>query len=208
MTTDNDGEHDVSANLAFVRALVSEGGRAQMSGGVLFLVAGVAYGLQCIAQWAGLVGLVPLGLVGNLIVGILPTVIFMVAVGWVWWLDRNSGPKGVATRALNAAFGSAGLANLFMVFLFGYNAWRHNSIAIWMYYPAVVCAFQGAVWYVAYMIRQKLWLAGVSAGWFLTTVALALLIDTSYYVLVLGLAMFFLMGGSGYTMTRLARDRD
>ena len=201
----DDGPQDVSANLAFVRALVSEGGRAQMSGGTLFFIAGIAYGLQCMVQWLGLSGLVPLGKIGNLAAAILPTVIFLGAMSYVMWRDRKAGPKGVATRALNAAFGSAGLANLFMVFVFGFNAIRQHSIAVWLFYPAVVCAFQGAVWYVAYMIRKKLWLAGVSAGWFVTTVALGLLIDSPYYVLVLGVALMVLMGGSGYTMMSLAK---
>ncbi|MEI9904484.1 MAG: hypothetical protein WDN06_11280 [Asticcacaulis sp.] len=40
MTTGTD--EDVSANLAFVKALVSEGGRAQMSGGAIFLAGGCA----------------------------------------------------------------------------------------------------------------------------------------------------------------------
>lgn len=206
MTTEPDeGEQDVSANLAFVRALVSEGGRAQMSGGALFLIGGVAYGAQCLVQWAGLTGLVPLGPLGNLAAAILPTVVFLVAMIYVLWRDRKQGQKGVATRALNAAFGSAGLANLFMMFVFGYNAIRQHSIGVWLFYPIVVCAFQGAVWYIAYMIRKQVWLAGVSAGWFLTTVALGLLIDSPYYVLVLGIALMVLMGGSGYIMMRLAR---
>ena len=206
MTTDRDDETDVSQNLAFVRALVSEGGRAQLSGGALFMVAGLVYGLQCIVQWAGAIGFIYLGLVGNLIAGTLPTVVFILAVIWVAWRDRGLKPKGVGTRALNAAFGSAGLTNLFMAFVFGYNAIRHDSLAIWLYYPAVVCALQGAAWYIAHMIRKQLWLALVSAGWFVTTVALGVLIDSpNTYVLVLGFALILLMGGSGYAMVRMAK---
>lgn len=198
---------DVLANLAFMKALVNEGPKAQMSGGAAFLTAGICYGLQCLVQAGALLGWYPLGQIGNLLAAILPTVIFLVVLCVILWRERKEGQKGVATRALNAAFGSAGLANLFMVFVFGYNAVQEKNITIWLYYPAVVCAFQGAVWYIAYMIRRKLWLAGVSAGWFLTTVALGLLIHSPYYVLVIGFALLFLMGGSGYTMMRLAGKR-
>ncbi len=198
---------DVYANLAFMRALVTEGPKAQMSGGAAFLTAGICYGLQCLVQAGALVGWYPLGPIGNLTVAILPTVIFLAVLGVILWRDRKDGQKGVATRALNAAFGSAGLANLFMVFVFGYNAILEKDIFIWLFYPAVVCAFQGAVWYIAYMIRRKLWLAFVSAGWFLTTVALGLLIHSPYYVLVIGFALLFLMGGSGYTMMHLAKKQ-
>ncbi len=78
---------------------------------------------------------------------------------------------------------------------------------IWLFYPCMVCALQGAVWYVAYMIRRKLWLACASGGWFLTTLALGFTIrDTGTYVLILGLALLFLMGGSGWYMMHQAKQ--
>lgn len=207
MTPDKDVAHDVSANLAFVRALVSEGGRAQMSGGLLFFVGGVIFGLQCFGQWAAMVGLVAFGYVGNYVVALVPMAIMVAVIAWVWWQGRKSEPKGVATRAVNAAFIGAGLANIFMVFFFGYNARSHHDVHIWLYYPAVVSALQGAAWCVAYQIRRQLWLAGVSAGWFLTTFALTFQIDSPTYVLILALALFFLMGGSGLIMMRMAKSQ-
>jgi len=205
--TDDDNEtlHD---NLAFVRALVSEGGRAQGSAGATFLAAGLCYGIQCLLQWTQVMGWLPNGPL-SLLFGIGPTVVFLVALCIILWRDRKNRQEGVATRALNAAFGSAGLANIFMVAVFGYNAILEKSITVWLYYPVVVCAFQGAVWYIAYMIRRRLWLAGVSAGWFATTLALGLMVhQTQWYVLVLGLALLFVMGGSGYALMRSARTRN
>ncbi len=196
---------NIEADLAFVKALVSEGGRMQISGGALYLAGGLCYGVQCLAQWAHLVGIVNLGMWGNLIAGILPTVIFLAVMCVVLWRDRNAPKTGVATRALNAAFSSAGLANLFMVGVFGYAAITEKSILIWLLYPITVCAFQGAVWFTAYMIRKESWLAFISTGWFVTTLALGLLIGTPHYVLVLGVALFVIMGGGGWYMMRLAR---
>ncbi len=198
---------DLAGNLAFVKALVSEGGRSQVTGGATFLAAGLCYGAQCLLQWAEVMGWLPFGLLG-LVFSVAPTVIFVTVLSIVLWRGRKDGQQGVATRALNATFGSAGLANLFMVFVFGYNAITQKSLGIWLYYPCVVCAFQGAIWYVAYMIRRKAWLAFVSGGWFVTTVALGLTLrDTPTYVLVLGLALTFLMGGSGWYMMRQARAK-
>ncbi len=195
----------IEADLAFVKALVSEGARVRISGGVLYLAGGVCYGAQCLAQWAHLVGIVNLGGLGNLIVGILPTVIFLAVMCVVLWRDRKVPKNGVATRALNAAFSSAGLANLFMVGVFAYTAITEKSILIWLLYPITVCAFQGAVWFTAYMIRKEAWLAVISAGWFVTTLTLGLLIGTPHYVLVLGLALFVIMGGGGWYMMQQAR---
>ncbi len=197
---------DLAGNLAFVKALVSEGGRAQITGGAAFFAAGLCYGAQCLLQYAQIRGWVPSRPPFDLIAGVGPTVVFCVILGIVLWRGRKDSQQGVATRALNATFGSAGLANLFMVFVFGYNAITQKSLAIWLYYPCVVCAFQGAIWYVAYMIRRKSWLACVSAGWFVTTVALGLTLrDVNTYVLILGLALTFLMGGSGWYMMQQAR---
>lgn len=201
-----EAETDLAGNLAFVKALVSDGGRAQATGGAAFLAAGLCYGLQCLLQWAQIKGWLPGAPLVSLVLGVGPTVVFVVVLGVTLWRGRGAQPQGVATRALNASYGSAGLANLFMVFVFGYNAMEQKSLAIWLYYPCVVCAFQGAIWYVAYMIRRQAWLAVVSTGWFAVTVALGLTLrDVPTYVLVLGLALTFLMGGSGWYMMRQAK---
>ncbi len=200
-------EDTLANDLAFLKGLVGEGSRAEMSGGIVFLGAGIIYGVQCLIQWINLMGWIHLNGPGNIAVGALPTVALLILVFWVSWRDRKNGPKGVATRALNAAFSSAGLANLFIVAVIAYVAITEKSFVIWALYPAVICAMQGAVWYTAYMIRRKLWLAFVSAGWFATTLALGALVRSPHYVLVIGLALLFLMGGSGYTMMRLAKKR-
>ena len=197
---------DLAGNLAFVKALVSDGSRTQITGGALFFAGGVCYGLQCLVQYGQARGWLPNSALPCLMAGILPSVVFCAMLAVVLWRNRKHQPQGVANRALNATFGSAGLANLFMVFVFGYNAITQKSLAIWLYYPCVVCAFQGAIWYVAYMIRRKTWLAGLSAGWFITTVLLGLTLrDTNTYILILGSALFVLMGGGGWYMMYQAK---
>ena len=214
MTDDESGDDpgaaspaDLAGNLAFVKALVSEGGRAQATGGTAFFAAGLSYGAQCLLQYAQIRGWLPGTPAVSLFLGVAPTVVFLAFLAVILWRGRKDSQQGVATRALNATFGSAGLANLFMVFVFGYNAVTQKSLTIWLFYPCVVCAFQGAIWYVAYMIRRKAWLAFVSAGWFVTTVALGLTLrDVPTYVLIIGFALLFLMGGSGWYMMKQAKN--
>ena len=196
---------DIQSDLVFVKALVSEGARARVSGGALYLTGGVCYGLQCLVQWVHLAGIVNIGAIGNLLAGIVPSLVFLAVMAVVLWRDRKVPKNGVATRALNAAFSSAGLANLFMVGVFAYVAIGEKSMLIWLLYPITVCAFQGAVWFTAYMIRRQAWLAVISAGWFVTTLVLGLLLGTPHYVLVLGLALFIIMGGGGWYMMRQAK---
>ena len=73
---DNENLHD---NLAFVRALVSEGGQAQSSAGKAFITGGLCYGVQCLLQWAETMGWLPYGLLG-LIIGVAPTVVFTLSL--------------------------------------------------------------------------------------------------------------------------------
>ncbi|WKL57010.1 hypothetical protein Q1W73_15295 [Asticcacaulis sp. ZE23SCel15] len=192
-------------DLAFITSLVGEGARAQVSGGVLLLTGGILYGIQCLCHWADMAGLIRLGTIGHLINGILPSVLFLIAVGIVMWRDRHKTQTGVASRALNAAFGGVGLANLFMNFVFGYTAITHKLWFIWMLYPIVLCSLMGAAWYVAVIIRRKAWLGVVSAGWFAAAFALMWRIETPDYMLILSAALFLLMGLPGYVFMRLAK---
>lgn len=201
MTHDDERAHK---DLAFLRALVSEGSKSQSAGGLVFLTAGLAYGLDCLAYWAQMDFHLPTTPAIGLALIFVPITIVVPVIIYVIWQGRKDGPQGVATRALNAAYSSLGLANVFIALGFGYVANTQHNMLIWLLYPVVICAFLGAVWYVAYMIRRKLWLAAVSAGWFVTTLALGLLIrQTQSYMLVLGIALIVLMGGGGWVMMHL-----
>ncbi len=196
---------DVHKDLAFLKALVSEGPKAQGAAGIVFLTAGLAYGVDCLAYWAqGAFGWPQTGLIAWALI-LFPIAVSVPVIIYVTWQSRKNGPQGVATRALNAAYGSAGLANLAIAIVFGYVASTQKNMLIWLLYPITVCAFQGAVWFTAYMIRRETWLAVISTGWFVTTFALGLLIGTPHYVLVLGLALSVIMGGGGWYMMQQAR---
>jgi hypothetical protein len=193
------------ADLAFMKALVEEGPRSQMMGGAAFLAGGLLYGFQCLVHWTQFVGITRLSDVFMLVFVIAITIAFLVVLGVVIWRDRRTGQRGVGTRALNAAFGGAGLANLVLCGVFGFVAWRESSQRIWLLYPVTICVVQGFAWYVAYMMRKRLWLALVSVGWYATAVGLGLLIgNVAGYVLLLAAALLLLMALPGGVMMRMA----
>lgn len=195
-----------SDDLSFLKSLVSEGPKAQATAGQVFVCAGVLYGVQCLLNWVGVAMKLAWPPLVWLLVGFGPTALFILALAVIIWRDRHNRVQGVAARALNATYTSAGVANLFVVAIFGYNAMAEKSMTLWLLYPAVICVFQGAVWYVAYAIRKKPWLMIISAGWFVTAVVLGLLIhDAPDYLLVLGAALIILMGGGGWYMLRTAQ---
>lgn len=189
-------------DLAFLRALVSEGGQAQGAVGGGLLAGGLCYGLQCIAQWGMLVsGWQGPPLLG-LAVGVLPTVIFLAILARLVIRDRKISHNGIGTRALNAAFGGAGLAAMTTATIFGYLAIRQQSITIWLFHPIMVCVVQGTVWYIAYAIRRRGWIGLVSAGWFASALLLTLLIGSHLFVLLLAFSLLLLMAFPGWLLMR------
>lgn len=201
-----DATKQAQANLAFLKALVEEGGRSQMAGGTVFLAGGLLYGLQCLVQWAQARGAVHLSGGAMLAFVVSITVAFLIVLGVVLWRERKTAQHAVGTRALNAAFGGSGLANLVLCCVFGLVAMREHSLTIWLLYPVTLSVVMGAAWYVAFMIRRRLWLAAVAAGWYATAVGLAFLVERpTDFVLALGVALLLLMALPGGVMVRSAR---
>jgi hypothetical protein len=187
-------------DLAFLKAVMEEGGRARVRGGAAFVAGGLLYGLQCFVGWAQWLRILvlPDWLSTTFAVGV--TVVFLIVISVIAWRGRKHRLHGVASRAVAAAFASAGLANLSMVCVFGSVAIRQKSLLIWFLYPAVVCAIQGAMWFIAFMLRRSAWLCVVAFGWFGTAIALGFLLGTPSYALVLGFALVLLMAVPGFVI--------
>lgn len=196
------GVHD---DLAFMRDLAERGQRGSITGGSLFLAGGLLYGVQCLYYWAELGGLFDGPAVVDMAFAIVPTVLFVAALVVVLWKDRNAGQGGLMSRALNAVFGGIGLANLAMVVVFGFGA-ASGGMAVWLFYPAVIFALQGAAWYTAAVLRKRAWLGLVAAGWLASAVALGLSREAlEIYLAVCTASLFLLMALPGYVLIRLAR---
>lgn len=196
------------ADLAFMKDLVEEGGRSQMTGGAVFLAAGLLYGVQCLVHWTQIVGITRFSDAFMLVFVTLVSLAFAVVIGVVIWRDRKTVQRGVGTRALNAAFAGAGVANLVLCGAFGLVAWREGSITIWMLYAVTISVVQGLAWYVAYMMRRRLWLAAVSVGWYATALGLGLFVstgDAASYLLLMAVALLVLMALPGWVMMRHAK---
>jgi hypothetical protein len=199
-------------DLAFVRALVSEGGQVQSSLGQALLAGGVCYGVQCLLQALFATGIqVPTAV--HLTVGFAPTLIFLVAITRITIRDKGQSKHSVGTRAIGAAFGGGGLAALTTALIFAWLAYRTQSMSTWLLHPIMICVVQGTVWYIAYAIRRTGWFGLVSAGWFGSSLALAWLLGLGdpklvpWFVLLLAFALLGLMALPGWILMRSgARD--
>jgi cytochrome bd-type quinol oxidase subunit 2 len=193
-------------DLAFVRNLVEQGSRGQLTGGSIFFAGGMLYGLQTLYHYAQFKGWIDPPAVVSLIVVAGVTIAFLATLTVVLWRDRKAGTAGLMSRALTAVFGGIGLANLAMVFVFGVNAAR-TGVLTWMLYPPVIFALQGAAWYAAYQLQKRSWHAVVAFGWLIAAAALGYAVgNTELYVLIASLSLFGLMALPGFVMMRLARQ--
>jgi len=193
-------------DLAFMRALVQgDRGGAQDSLGRSYVLAGLIYAGQSFAAMAEQAGLFRLSPTGDLVLGIGPTVLFLVLLVWVLRRGRREGGAGVVSRAIRAAFTTAGLANLALIVIIGSVAAREKSVVIWMIYPCVVFVLQGAAWLVAFSLRRRAWMAVVGIGWFASGIVMALTIGTSLLPAVIGGALLLFMVAPGVALMNLAR---
>ena len=194
------------ADLAFLRSIVQGGGsaKATLTLGVAYLAGGLLYGLQCLFHIGQMVGWIRWPDLANLAFVIGITVAFFIVLMWAIREDRKLGTAGpIVTRTLNAAFSSAGMANLAIVIVFGFGAQRDQDFAIWLYYPAMIFALQSAVWYVAWSLKKKPWMLATAAGGWVTAVTLGVLVRQSeIYLYVCTAALFLLFAGPGWIMTR------
>ena len=192
-------------DLAYLKGLVQGVGGRQRLTGKLFLAGGLLYAAQCAFHWAQATGVIhPPGLL-TLLVVVGVTTAFLTYLTIAIMGERGKSQGGGATRAVNAAFAAAGATNLVMVIVFGTVAAARHSLIIWLLYPCVVFALQGAAWLVSAQVNRRLWHGGVAAGWFVTTVGMALTIGTPLYAAIVGLGLLLWMALPGYILMRTAQ---
>ncbi|WP_421736239.1 hypothetical protein [Caulobacter sp.] len=193
-------------DLAYMRTVVEQGGRPRMAGALIYMAAGLIYGAETLVHWGQSINLIQLSESATLAFVAGCTLLFVLVMVVLIVRDKTKGVgAGTGSRALNAAFGGAGLANIALMAIFGVNAWRQHDFMIWMLYPCVVFALQGAAWYVAFMLRWKIWMLTVSLGCLTTSVVMGLVIGTPTFNLVAALACFAWLAVPGAIMARDAR---
>ncbi|CAN5222953.1 hypothetical protein BH09PSE1_BH09PSE1_18330 [soil metagenome] len=198
------------ADLAFLRGIVEGGGRGQMTMGVCFLAGGLLYGIQCLFHLGQIAGIVRWPGLASLAFVVLITAGVLGCIAWAVLRDRriNGGGRSAPTmsRAMNGAFSGAGMANLAVIIVFGVGAMREHDFSLWLYYAAIVFAFQSVAWFMAWTLKRKLWMGLAALGHWITAVALGLLVrEPVAYLWVCTAALFLLFALPGWIMVREAR---
>lgn len=195
-------------DLAYLRALVETPGNFQRSLGESYFAAGLCYGVQMLLHAGQAVGWIQEDGLPGLAIGLGPTVVFLGLLTWIIARDRAQRPAGggMVARAVGAVFGAVGIANLALVFVIGWVAWREQSLTIWLIYPCAVMVLQGMAWMVVYALRRRPWFAVVATGWFATGIGMALAIGTpGAFIAVAGFGFLAFMLVPGWVLMRQPR---
>jgi len=203
----NETTPSVQEDLAFMRALAGGGGTSFLRNfGEVYLATGACYSIQILGHGAQLAfGWFTEPLAASILGG-GPTVVVLTLIAWINWRRRNSSGTSTVAKAVGAMFGAVGIANLVMVAIVGVQAWRMQSLQVWLIYPCIVMAFQGAAWTAAWTLRRRAWMGLVGVGWFATAMAMGATIPnmTGYlFALLAGLVLCMVL--PGYAMMRTFR---
>ena len=198
----------VQDDLAFMRSVVQSGDGIQIYFGSAYFAGGVCYSAQMILSAGEALAWLPANPAWSLTVALAPTVIFLAILTAINWRSRLEAPTGLVWRAVTAVFGCVGVANLALIAVIGSVALRQHSVTTWLIYPCVVFVLQGVAWLAAFALRRRVWLGLVAAGWFITAIVMACLVqDTAYYILSAGVGLLLFMVLPGAVTISLARAR-
>ncbi len=205
MTMDADTARE---DLAFLKAIVAERPVNLQLAGLLYGSAGVIYGVQTLICALAMSGYAILGEATYGISALVANIGYLALVLVVELTNRKRPrAKGTAGRALTAAFAGVGIANGVTAIGFGLANLNGFPTDIWMLFPIIVCAFQGACWFIASFIIRRGWTWAVSIGWYLSAAGLPLLVaSTLSYMYALSAILFLLLGAPGYIMWRAGRN--
>ncbi len=189
-------------DLAFLRDLVESSKDAPIPGGGIFLAGGLLYAGQTSFHFCQAMGWLAPPVALSLFVSIAPTVVFMIILIRSLQDQRKNTASGVARRALDAGFSAAGMCNTVLALAFGWVAIQQKDFYIWLLYPMVVFALQGAAWQIAFQLQRRRWMGVISVGWFASAIGLGLTLKTLGYGLIVVLSLLLLMALPGALMLR------
>jgi hypothetical protein len=205
MTLDADTARE---DLAFLKAIVAERPVNLQLAGLLYGSAGAIYGAQTLIVALALSGYAILGEATYWVSALAANMGYFALIAIVSLATRKRPrAKGTAGRALTAAFTGVGIANAVTAIGFALANLGGFSSGIWLLFPIIVCAFQGACWFVASFVIRQSWTWAVTIGWYLSAAGLPLLVGSIIpYMYALTAILFLLLGAPGYIMWRAGRN--
>jgi hypothetical protein len=205
-----DPTENPAADIAWMRQLAEENGRAPMQGASILMMAGVYYGVASLFQWAVMAELLPFATQDALSLGwIVATLAFFVTLAVVTTrLKRRPGVVTTANKASGIAWSAMGWG-IFALFtsvgVVGYRMGGAASLALIGLVPSIIMVFYGIGWTVsAVMLKSRpLWVLSIAS--FIAAPVLAVFTGQPVQYLAYAVALFLLMALPGFLLMRAAK---
>lgn len=203
----SDRTQSVHADIAFMKALASDGGEVPAIAGAHLVAAGVIYGLPTVMAGAVLAGWIDLPRVWTNWAGWAPTLVYIPVMFVLIWVGRTA-KAGAASRAMAAAWGGIGLVTLTILASLVAVGWRlHDPRFLVHAWPPVALALYAGAWLVFAIVRGRPRWSAVTLGCIVTAIATALATETPWNLVVLGLGLLAWMAAPGAVLMWLGRAK-
>ena len=197
-----------AADIAWMRQLAEEGGRAPMQGASILMGAGLIYAVASLLHWAVITGLIGSGDDSLGVVWLGATALFLVFLTVnLMRLKRTEKVVTAANRASSVAWAGVGwgiFALFTSVAVFGLRTGGETAVLILALTPSIIMVFYGMGWAVtAAMLKSRpLW--GLAVASFVAAPLLAALTGQASQYLAYAGALFLLMALPGFLLMRQA----
>jgi hypothetical protein len=199
----NDSLRSARDDLAFMKELAEDRGPLPAHLGQHIFWPGLLYGLNVIATWAGLSGLIPWPADWQAW-AYLPATVIYIPICLIVNLRARRQSWGPAARMFAAAWSGVALLTFTVVTVVVIASYRAgvNYAVVW---PSFALAMYGGSWLVMGILLKRMWALLVAFGCCATAIAMGFLIDMPELWLVMGLGMLFFMALPGFVMMRPKR---
>jgi len=177
-------------DIAFMRALSEDSGRALSRDAAILVAVGAIFGLNAFRYWGIEAGFLDWAKPTGNWMGLDALAVFLIVL--VVIRRRFHGAvRGAASRAMGAAWGGVGIAISAAVIALVIGAWRLQLplLVIWVF-PLILFTLYGAAWWIAFAIKRRNWFAGIAIGSFVTTLGCGFRMGRPDEWAILGLGLF------------------
>ena len=200
---------DDTTDIAWMRQLAEEGGRAPMKGAAILMAAGVIYGTASLLHFCVASGLVALAPTVFSVLWLGATVLFLLVVTVVSLrLRQSDGIRTTASRGAGAAWTAVGWGIFALFTSLGVIGSRMGADGLGMLLsiiPSAIMVFYGLGWAVTATLQKSRALGGLAVASFVAAPVMALMAGMPVQYLAYGIALFGLMALPGFLLMRSAK---
>jgi len=195
-------------DIAWMRQLAEEGGRAPYRGASIQFAAGLVYGLAAAAHALVASGAIAAPPAAFAVIWLGATVVFLAVMAALWVrLARAPSATTAANRAARAVWTGVGWACFALFAAFWMVIWRTGQAgaAAFVLVPSIIMAFYGMGWAVTGAMMRDRRLSGLAVASFAAAPVLGLCVGTGLQYWAYAAALLGLMALPAWLMMRASR---